>query len=143
MITRSVFLVLIAAVSLQAQVTFDRILKANQEPQNWLTYSGSVYGQRYSRLSEITPANVKNLELQWIFQTRAPAEPAEKFEATPLVVDAESRGGARCGHRTTVLDVLASHLTAGARLLRPRESRISHPWRDPVYGHDRCTFDRN
>ena len=39
--------------------------------------------QRYSPLTQITPANVKNLELQWVFQARS----LEKFEATPLVVD--------------------------------------------------------
>lgn len=74
---------LFAAGSLAGQVTFDRILSADKEPQNWLTYSGSVLGQRYSLLDEITPDNVKNLELQWIFQ----ASSLEKFEATSLVVD--------------------------------------------------------
>jgi alcohol dehydrogenase (cytochrome c) len=79
---------LIAVGAVQAQqVSFDRILRADREPQNWLTYSGNLSGQRYSPLTEITTANVKNLELQWVFQTRGPAEPAEKFEATPLVVD--------------------------------------------------------
>ena len=33
--------VLGTAASLQAQVTFDRILRADQEPHNWLTYSGA------------------------------------------------------------------------------------------------------
>jgi alcohol dehydrogenase (cytochrome c) len=69
------------------QVTFERILRADREPHNWLTYSGGVFSNRYSGLTQITPANVRNLELQWVFQTRAPAEPTEKFEATPLVVD--------------------------------------------------------
>jgi alcohol dehydrogenase (cytochrome c) len=82
-------LALIASASgvIQAQVTFERLLRADQEPQNWLTYSGNLSGQRYSPLTQITPGNVKNLELQWVFQARRPAEPAEKFEATPLVVD--------------------------------------------------------
>ena len=65
------------------QVSFDRILAAGNEPQNWLTYSGSTMSQRYTTLSQITPQNVKNLELQWMFQARS----LEKFEATPLVVD--------------------------------------------------------
>jgi alcohol dehydrogenase (cytochrome c) len=84
-----VALALVAAGSrvIQAQVTFDRILRADQEPQNWLTYSGALSGDRYSPLTQITRANVKDLQLQWIFQTRGPAEPVEKFEATPLVVD--------------------------------------------------------
>src|ERR1700680_3431429 len=74
---------MLAACSLPAQVSFDRILRANQEPQNWLTYSGSTFSQRHSALSQITPENVKNLELQWIWQSRS----LEKFEATSLVVD--------------------------------------------------------
>jgi alcohol dehydrogenase (cytochrome c) len=69
--------------ALWAQVSFDRILAAGNEPQNWLTYSGSTMSQRYTTLSDITPQNVKNLELQWQFQARS----LEKFEATPLVVD--------------------------------------------------------
>ena len=64
-------------------VSFDRILHANREPQNWLTYSGSVLGQRHTLLTQITPANVKNLELQWVWQAKS----LEKFEATALAVD--------------------------------------------------------
>src|SRR5438093_5788224 len=81
--------VVATAVVVRAQqpVTFDRLLHASNEPQNWLTYSGSLSSHRYTLLTQITPANVRNLELQWVFQTRTPAEPAEKFEATPLVVD--------------------------------------------------------
>src|SRR3989442_2372489 len=85
MIRRSLLLMLLVAglVSVQAQVPYERILRSGQEPQNWLTYSGNYNGQRYSTLSQITPDNVKNLELQWIFQARS----LEKFEATPIVVD--------------------------------------------------------
>ena len=71
------------ACALYGQVTFDRILRADKEPQNWLTYSGSTLSQRYSQLTQITPANVRNLKLQWAFQARS----IEKFESTPLVVD--------------------------------------------------------
>jgi len=79
---RYLLLALITPV-LWGQVSFDRILNANKEPQNWLTYSGTTLSQRHSLLTQITPANVKNLELQWVFQ----AQSLEKFEATPLVVD--------------------------------------------------------
>lgn len=64
-------------------VSFDRILHAQDEPQNWLTYSGTTFGQRHSPLTEITPENVDKLELQWVFQARS----LEKFEATPLVIN--------------------------------------------------------
>ena len=76
-------LALLAISTLNAQVTFDRILHADKEPQNWLTYSGTTLGQRYSTLKQITPDNVKDLTMQWAFQARS----TEKFEATPLVVD--------------------------------------------------------
>ena len=81
MLLRAVLLV--SATGWAQGVTFDRILHPDREPQNWLTYSGTVGGQRYSPLTQITPANVKNLELQWVWQARS----VEKFETTALVVD--------------------------------------------------------
>jgi alcohol dehydrogenase (cytochrome c) len=78
-----VAVLLLASGSVSAQVTSDRLLKAGQEPQNWLTYSGGYAGQRHSALTQITPQNVRDLELKWVFQARS----FEKFEATPLVVD--------------------------------------------------------
>jgi alcohol dehydrogenase (cytochrome c) len=86
-VVAAVLVVCATAVLSAQQVSFDRLLHADREPHNWLTYSGGVFSQRYSALTQITPANVRNLELQWVFQTRAPAEPTEKSEATPLVVD--------------------------------------------------------
>ncbi len=80
---RRLSLLLSLAGALSAQVTFDRLVNAAKEPQNWLTYSGNMMSQRYSPLDQITPQNVKNLELKWVFQARS----LEKFEATPLVVD--------------------------------------------------------
>src|SRR5436309_15993581 len=83
MIRRALLITLIAAGSMQAQVSYERLLRSGQEPQNWLTYSGNYNAQRYSPLSQITPENVKSLELQCIFQARS----LEQFEATPIVVD--------------------------------------------------------
>ena len=73
----------IAAATLCAQVTPERLLRAAQEPDNWLTYSGNYSGQRYSALNQITPANVKDLEMKWVFQ----ADSIQKMEASPIVVD--------------------------------------------------------
>lgn len=66
-----------------AQVSYDQLLNARKTPQNWITYSGSYMSQRYSTLSQITPSNVKDLEVKWAFQ----AHSFDKFEATPLEVD--------------------------------------------------------
>jgi len=64
-------------------ITFERIQNSNREPQNWLTYSGNNMGQRYSPLTQVTPQNVQNLELAWLWQARS----VEKFEATSIALD--------------------------------------------------------
>jgi alcohol dehydrogenase (cytochrome c) len=71
------------APALLAQVSSERLTRADREPQNWLTFSGSYLSQRYSTLDQVTPANDKNLHMEWVFQSRS----LEKFEVTPLVVD--------------------------------------------------------
>ena len=74
------------AASIQAQVTFDEILHANQEPQNWLTYSGTYDSHRYSLLTQVNKENVKNLQLKWVWRpTGTPAQ--GKMECTPIVVN--------------------------------------------------------
>ena len=64
-------------------VPFERILHANQEPKNWLTYSGNYNGQRHSPLTQISPENARDLTLKWVYQSRS----LDKNEVTPLVVD--------------------------------------------------------
>jgi alcohol dehydrogenase (cytochrome c) len=76
-------LLVFAAGAVHAQVSFDRILNANKEPQNWLTYGGTYQGLHYSLLDQVTPENAKNLELKWVFQARS----LDPYETTPLVVD--------------------------------------------------------
>ena len=76
----------LATQSLSAQglpITYERLLQADQEPGNWLMYSNTYSGWRFSRLNQITTQNVKNLRVKWMFQGRH----LEKFETTPLVVD--------------------------------------------------------
>ena len=86
--TRTKFVValsalLLASYAVHAQVTPERLARAAQEPQNWLSYSGGYMSQRYSLLREITPSNVKNLELKWIL----PNQVFGAWQSTPLVVD--------------------------------------------------------
>jgi alcohol dehydrogenase (cytochrome c) len=76
-------LVTIAAFRLDAQITYDRILKAADEPHNWLTYNGGYAGQRYTLLNQITPANATNLEQKWVFQGNV----IGAWQSSPLVVD--------------------------------------------------------
>ena len=65
------------------QVSFERLREAAREPRNWLTYSGGYFSNRYSALDQITPANVTDLTLQWVYQTPLPGP----WQATPIVVD--------------------------------------------------------
>ena len=83
MLRRTLAFLVFTALASYGQVTHERLLNADKEPQNWLTYSGGFASQRYSLLSQITPDNVKDLTLQWAFQQRS----IEKFETTPIVVD--------------------------------------------------------
>jgi alcohol dehydrogenase (cytochrome c) len=80
-------LALVAGTELPAQVSFDRLRRAADEPHNWLTYSGSYSSQRFSTLRQITPDNVSRLRLEWVYQAQSAERSDTKFEATPLVVD--------------------------------------------------------
>jgi alcohol dehydrogenase (cytochrome c) len=76
-------LLLLSCCSLRAQVTYDRMLHADHEPQNWLTYGGDYSSRRYSELAQITKENVATLQLKWVHQFHT----LQKVENTPLVVD--------------------------------------------------------
>jgi alcohol dehydrogenase (cytochrome c) len=66
-----------------SQVTYQRITDALKEQQNWLTYWGDYSAIRFRNLDQISPANVKSLRTEWIYQTGVQG----LFETTPLVVD--------------------------------------------------------
>jgi alcohol dehydrogenase (cytochrome c) len=50
---------------------------------SWPQYHGDYSGKRHSALSEITPQNVQNLGLAWVFQTGQ----SDTIKASPLVVN--------------------------------------------------------
>jgi alcohol dehydrogenase (cytochrome c) len=79
----SLLAVLLLAAAASAQVSYERLRHAEAEPANWLTYSGSYAGQRYSPLAEITPANVSGLKAVWAYQVDEPT----RLETSPLVID--------------------------------------------------------
>src|ERR671912_1133818 len=76
-------LVLLPGTFVSAQVTPDRLVRAADEPHNWLMYSGGYFSQRYSALKQIDRSTVKNLELKWIL----PNQVFGAWQSTPLVVD--------------------------------------------------------
>ena len=50
---------------------------------SWPTYHGDYTGKRHSTLTQITPANVRQLTLAWAFQTNQP----QQIKATPILVN--------------------------------------------------------
>jgi len=79
----TLFTLLPYCLNAQAPVTYDRLSNAAKEPQNYLTYGGDYFSSRFSPLTQITPANAKNLSLSWVYQSAV----AGSWESTPLVVD--------------------------------------------------------
>src|SRR5438093_7995032 len=89
MTTRLLILLALLTAASPADVTYDRLLRADREPHNWLSYSGSYAGQRYSPLSQINRTNVKYLQLKWSYHPlyTKNSNSQNKMENTPLVVD--------------------------------------------------------
>src|SRR5437868_11275192 len=67
----TVLLVGLLGCSAHAQVSPQRLLDAEKEPQNWLMYSGNYAGQRFSALEQINSGNVSALAPKWAYQTMA------------------------------------------------------------------------
>jgi alcohol dehydrogenase (cytochrome c) len=68
------------------QVTNEQIRNAASRADQWLTYSGSLDGRRYTLLNEITPENVSRLRVRWIHQFGARESGQSRSESTPIVV---------------------------------------------------------
>ena len=64
-------------------VTWERLLNAADEPENWLMYSGTLDSQRFSGLDQVHNRNVGELELKWAYQIPQ----LDRSESVPLVVD--------------------------------------------------------
>ena len=64
-------------------VTWERLVNAESEPENWMMYSGTLDSQRYSRLDQINTDNVTELEMKWSYQIPV----IDRAETVPTVVD--------------------------------------------------------
>jgi len=70
------------ALSLYAQ-SIDPSMLLNPPKDSWPTYHGDYSGRRHSALTQITPDNVKQLALEWVFQTGR----TDQLKASPVVVN--------------------------------------------------------
>jgi len=66
-----------------ANVTAERLLHADSEPSQWMTYGGDYNEQRYSRLTRINRDNVKQLGLKGY----ADYDTNLSQDGTPLYID--------------------------------------------------------
>ncbi len=74
-----------------ADVTNERMLNPQREPQNWILHHGNYQGHRFSLLKEIDTASVKNMRLAYSvalsgFQSGG-RYAFGNLEATPIVED--------------------------------------------------------
>ncbi len=86
-------------------------------PGEWHAYGRTGYGQRYSPLNQLTPANVNQLQVAWQFHTGdlrgKPGDPVETTdEVTPLKIDN------RLFLCTPHQSVIALDATTGAQIWR-------------------------
>lgn len=54
-----------------------------RDRSRWLLYGGNYAGHRHSPITRLTPRNVGDLRVAWVFQTGTPAQ----FEVSPVVYD--------------------------------------------------------
>ena len=62
-------------------VTFERL--KDPPPGDWLMFRGNYHGHSYSPLDQLTPANVKDLQLQWVWAIND----SGANQTTPIVHD--------------------------------------------------------
>lgn len=65
-------------------VPYSKLVDAENHPEEWLMYSGSLLGQRHSRLNQINRSNVRDLKVAWASQLRPSFKP---LSATPIVAN--------------------------------------------------------
>ena len=74
---------LIAATVTLAAQSIDPSLLLTPTKDSWPSYHGDYSGRRHSALTQITPDNVKQLGLQWVFQTGR----GDQLKASPILVN--------------------------------------------------------
>ena len=70
--------------ALAADVTWDRLMNADKDANNWLMYHQSFKGWHHSGLDQINAGNVKNLSVAWM---HSPAATKRGIQSFPLVAD--------------------------------------------------------
>jgi alcohol dehydrogenase (cytochrome c) len=78
----------VSHAALAAETTYQRLLNAHAEPQNWLMRMGSYDNWNYSALDRINKGNVANLKVKFMAAISDPNRPSKGNQYfTPLVED--------------------------------------------------------
>jgi lanthanide-dependent methanol dehydrogenase len=75
-------LVAVAAFGVGAANANDELIKMSKNPKDWVMPTGDYANQRYSKLNQITAANVGKLQVAWTFSTGV----LRGHEGGPLVI---------------------------------------------------------
>jgi alcohol dehydrogenase (cytochrome c) len=77
-----------SAAQYKMTVSKERLVNAQNEPQNWLMMNGDYSSNRYSRLTQINRENVKNVRLVWALALRGLQDVGQngpESEINPLI----------------------------------------------------------
>ena len=133
-----------AAQAGAADITWDRLLNADKDPNNWLMYHGSYKGWHYSALDQINKNNVKNLKVAWI---HSPSTGKRGIQSFPLVADGilyytsttgqiwalDAASGAFIWSYKAKIDEERANID----VLQPVQPRRGHRLRQGLHGHGR------
>ncbi len=73
-----------AAVVMAAEVNSERLNRAHEEPENWLTYYGAYRSWRYSPLDQVNRSNIRSLRAEWAFESGISDG---GMQSAPVIVD--------------------------------------------------------
>ena len=75
-------LVAVAAFAAGAANANEELIKMSQNPKDWVMPTGNYANTRYSKLDQITAANVGKLQVAWTFSTGV----LRGHEGGPLII---------------------------------------------------------
>src|SRR5438552_5250131 len=75
---------LVVAPSVGAAPAQQSIPAGDGSANEWLTYGGNFFNQRYSSLNQVTTSNVAQLKGAWTYHTGSSSD-ATSFESSPIV----------------------------------------------------------
>ena len=112
---------------LAAEVTPERLINADREPQNWLMNHRTYDAQRYSPLDKINRNNIKSVKLAYAVAIGGTSA-NENLESTPLAEDGYSTWSTNGAWSTRSTGVPATWAGSSGAWIPAGEIACSKPW---------------